>query len=71
MVQINLLKGVIKENNETLEDYAKVIGKSVTTIQDRFNLKKQFTIEEAFRTKKYYNLSDERFLDIFFKEETT
>ncbi len=68
MVQVKLLKGLIKEHDETMEDYAKVIGKSVTTLQDRFKGKSDFLRSELIKTKKHYNLSDERFFDIFFKE---
>ena len=68
MVQINLIKGLIKEHGETLEDFAKVIDKSVQTVQERFKGKTVFTVDEAFTIKQYYNLSDERFLNIFFKK---
>lgn len=67
MVQVKLLKGLIKENDETLEDYSKVIGKSVTTLQERLKGKSEFLRSELLKTKEHYNLSDERFLEIFFK----
>ena len=71
MVQINLLKGLIKEHDENLEDFAKVINKSMPTVQDRLKGKKTFSVDEANKIKLHYNLSDERFLEIFFKKETT
>lgn len=68
MVQINLLKGLIKEHGETLEDFSKVIKKSMPTIQDRLKGNTPFSVDEISRIKKYYNLSNERLIEIFFAE---
>jgi antitoxin component HigA of HigAB toxin-antitoxin module len=68
MVKFNLLKGLIKEHGETLEDFAKVINKSMPTVQERMKGKTTFTVDEAFNIKLHYNLSDERFIDIFFRK---
>ena len=63
-----LLRALWKENGDTMEDYAKVIGKSVTTLQDRMKGKKDFLRDEMEKTRKHYNLSSERFMSIFFSE---
>jgi len=63
-----LLRALWTENGDTMEDYAKVINKSVTTLQDRMKGKKDFLREEMEKTRKHYNLSDERFMSIFFNE---
>ena len=68
MLRTDLLKGLLRENGDTYEDYAKVIGRTVTTTQKRLNGKKQFTWEELYKTKVHYNLSDERFIEIFFRK---
>lgn len=68
MINENLLKGLLREHGDTLEDYAKVIGKSITTVQERLKQTKVFTHEELLKTKEHYKLSDERFLKIFFEK---
>lgn len=68
MIKTELLKGLLRENGDTYEDYSKVIGKTVTCLQNRLKGKTQFTWEELKRTKEYYHLSDERFLNIFFSK---
>lgn len=68
MIQINLLKGLLKEHDDSLEDYAKVIGRSLTTVQERFK-KGNFVRHEMLATKIHYNLSNERFMEIFFNEK--
>lgn len=71
MIKTELLKGLLRENGDTYNDYAKVIGRTVTCLQSRLKGKTQFTWEELIKTKEYYNLSDERFLNIFFSKEVT
>ena len=71
MVNVNLLKGLLRENGDTLKDYAVVIDKSVTTVQERFKNAKEFTRDEIYKTKKHYKLSDERFISIFFDDQIT
>ena len=69
MVKLNLLRGLIKEHDETLEDFANVIGKSMPTIQDRFKGKTKFSVDEIYLIKEHYNLSNDRLIEIFFAEE--
>ncbi len=68
MIKTELLKGLLRENGDTYKDYALIIGKTVTCLQGRLKGKTQFTWEELAKTKKHYNLSDERFLNIFFSK---
>lgn len=68
MIKTDLLKGLLRENGDTYEDYAKVIDKTIATTQSRLNGKKQFTWTELYKTKEHYNLSDERFIEIFFRK---
>ena len=68
MIKTELLKGLLREKGDTYNDYAKVIDKSVTCLQGRLKGKTQFTWEELAKTKTHYNLTDERFIAIFFSE---
>lgn len=68
MIKTDLLKGLLRENGDTYQDFAKLIGRSITCVQDRLKGNTPFTWEELSTIKKYYNLSDERFLNIFFSE---
>ena len=68
MIKTELLKGLLRENGDTYQDYAKIIGKTVTCLQGRLKGKTMFTWEELAKTKEHYNLSVERFMNIFFSE---
>jgi hypothetical protein len=66
MVRADLIKGLLRENGDTYKDYAKIIGRTVTTVQSRLKGETLFTWEEINKTRTHYNLSDERFMIIFF-----
>ena len=62
----NLLKALLRENCETGKDFAKVIETSEKTAYSRLNGITELTREELALIKEHYNLTDERFLAIFF-----
>ena len=62
----NLLKGLLRENDDTTADYAKVIKSSKSTAFSRINGLSQHTRDELQAVKSHYHLSNERFLEIFF-----
>ena len=66
MLNCNLLKALLTERGDTAQDYANIIGASLTTTYGRLNGSSEHTREEMMRVKSHYNLSDERFLAIFF-----
>lgn len=68
MFKPELLKGLLRENGDTYQDFANLIGRSVTCVQDRLKGNKPFTWEELVKIRDYYTLSDERFLNIFFSK---
>jgi transcriptional regulator with XRE-family HTH domain len=68
MTKIALLKGLLKENGDTYSDFANIIKRSKTTVLSRFNGKSEFTRDELEKILQYYNLSEDRFLTIFFSK---
>lgn len=63
----NLLKALLREKCETGNDFAKVIKASEKTAYSRLNGNTQLTRDELALIKSHYNLTDERFIEIFFK----
>lgn len=68
MTKIALLKGLLKENGDTYSDFANVIKRSKTTVLSRFNGESEFTRDELEKILQHYNLSEDRFLTIFFSK---
>ena len=68
MTKIALLKGLLKENGDTYSDFANIIERSKTTVLSRISGKTEFTRDELEKILQYYNLSEDRFLTIFFNK---
>ena len=60
------LRGLIRSKFGTQENYAKAIGISITSLQERLSNKVPFRQTEIVRTKQLLNLSIERLAEIFF-----
>ena len=60
------LRGLIRSKFGTQKNYAKAIGISITSLQERLSNKVPFRQTEIVRTKQLLNLSVERLAEIFF-----
>ena len=60
------IKSLLIEQRDTYRDLAKILGRSVSTVQLRINGERSWEWEELQRIRLHYKLSDERFLSIFF-----
>jgi hypothetical protein len=65
-INSNLLKALLIEHGDTAQDYANVLNCGITTAYSRLNGVTEHSQIELKAVKKHYNLSDERFLSIFF-----
>ncbi len=63
------LKGLIKEKCGTQAEYAKIIGISTTTLNERFKSETYFSTEEMRKTIEYFKLDLSSLKDIFFVKE--
>lgn len=68
-INSNLLKALLKEYDDTVNDYADVIKSSPTTAYSRVNGSSEHTRDELMRVKDHYGLSNERFISIFFPQK--
>lgn len=64
-MDLNKIKGKLKENNLTYEDISMTLGISRTTFNDKINGKKKFYIDEIKELSKKLNLTDEEKINIF------
>ena len=62
----NLLKALLRERGETGNDFAKVIKASEKTAYSRLNGDTPLRLNELALIRAHYNLTDERFMSIFF-----
>ena len=62
----NLLKALLREKCETGQDFAKVIKVSEKTAYSKLNGSTPFTLNELAKIRAHYELTDERFISIFF-----
>lgn len=60
------LRGLIRARFGTQENYAKAIGISTTSLQERLSNKVPFRQTEIIRTKQLLDLSVEKMDEIFF-----
>lgn len=60
------LRGLIRSKFGTQENYAKAIGISNTSLQERLSNKVPFKQTEIIMTKQLLGLSDEKMDEIFF-----
>ena len=65
-VRVDLLKGLLAENNVSYSELAEIIGKSTTTT--RIKLKKDVCFDwyELESIRQHFKLSNDRFMSIFF-----
>lgn len=66
LVNTNLLKALLKENEHTAQDYADILQCSMTTAYGRLNGLTEHSHTELYRVRQRYGLSNERFIAIFF-----
>ena len=64
-MDLNKIKGKLKENNLTYGDISMTLGISRTTFNDKINGKKKFYIDEIKELSKKLNLTDEEEISIF------
>ena len=64
-MDLNKIKGKLKENNLTYGDISMTLGISRTTFNDKINGKKKFYIDEIKELSKKLNLTDEEKVNIF------
>lgn len=60
------IKSLLIEEGDTYQDFARILGRSVSTVQLRINGERSWEWEELQKIRLHYKLSDERFLSIFF-----
>lgn len=65
--KFNKIRSLLMENGDTYKDLAILLDKSVSTIQQRINGQRSWEWEELQKIRLHYNLSDARFLSIFFE----
>lgn len=66
-LKFNKLKGLLVQREDTYEDLAKKIGCSSKTIQNKISGKRKWDWEEMQKIRLHYSLTDDEFMDIFFK----
>lgn len=64
-MDLNKIKGKLKENNLTYGDISMTLGISRTTFNDKINGRKKFYIDEIKELSKKLNLTDEEKINIF------
>lgn len=67
-MNIDKLKGKIKERGFTVKDFAEKIGVERTSLYRKLNNAERITIGEADRMKETLNLSNAEATEIFFAE---
>lgn len=64
-MNLNRLKGRIRENNKTYRDCAKIIGISVTSFNSKMNGKSRFYIDELEELGNFLDMTGEEKANIF------
>lgn len=67
-VRVDLLKGLLAENNVSRAKFATIIGKSQTTTRAKLRKEVCFDWFEMQAIRKHFNLSNDRFMFIFFNK---
>lgn len=62
------LKGLLVENEMTQEDMAKELNIALFTFNEKLNNKRDFTAKELQGIKARLNMSNEKFMSIFFPD---
>ena len=64
-MNLNKIKGKLKENNLTYADISLTLGISRTAFNDKINGKRKFYVDEIKEISKKLNLTDEEKINIF------
>ena len=64
-MNLNKLKGKLRENNSNYVETAAFLGLSVQTFNNKMNGKSKFYIDEIEKLSERLNLSDNEKIDIF------
>ena len=64
-MNLNKIKGKLKENNLTYADISLTLGISRTAFNDKINGKRKFQVDEIKEMSKKLNLTDEEKINIF------
>ena len=64
-MNLNKIKGKLKENNLTYADISLTLGISRTAFNDKINGKRKFYVDEIKELSKKLNLTDEEKINIF------
>lgn len=64
-MNLNKIKGKLKENNLTYADISLILGISRTAFNDKINGKRKFYVDEIKEMSKKLNLTDEEKINIF------
>ena len=67
-MNLNKLKGRIRESNKTYRDCAKTIGISTASFNSKMNGKSRFYIDELEELGNFLNMTGNEKLNIFFNE---
>lgn len=68
MTNTAMFKGLLAENEMTQEDMAKELDIALYTFNEKLNNKRDFNARELQRIKAKFDLSNERFMSIFFPD---
>lgn len=68
MTNTAMFKGLLAENEMTQEDMAKELDIALYTFNEKLNNKRDFNSRELQRIKAKFDLSNERFMSIFFPD---
>ncbi len=64
-MKLHKVKGRLKENGYTYNEFSLMIGMSTTSFSDKINGRKRFYIDEVKKISKVLNFTDEEKIDIF------
>lgn len=71
MPKFNELKVLLLRRNDTYEDLAQYIGSSKATIVRKVSGKTPWSWVDMQKIRLHYQLTDEQFINIFFKQQVT
>jgi transcriptional regulator with XRE-family HTH domain len=69
--KFNELKVLLLRKNDTYEDLAQYIGSTKATIVRKISGKTPWSWVDMQKIRLHYQLTNEQFIDIFFKQEVT
>lgn len=69
--KFNELRVLLLRNDNTYDDLAKFIGSSKATIVRKISGRAKWSWEDMQKIRLHYSLTDDEFMNIFFKQEVT